>query len=197
MFAAAQTHRSVHYVVASTSPGRRQTMVCDVAATRGIQRITFTRQGALGRLTILLVKRTAYVRGNAVGLHYGVNLVQHEASRYAHRWISVPHGEFSYQMLADGLTLGSFLHDHVPEGRLTYVGSEIGGEKVVGVRGDGTTSTVTVYARSSARPLPIEATTFDPARAYRERATIDRWNEAVRVQAPAHAVPMAKVLGIS
>jgi hypothetical protein len=59
IFAAARKQHSVHYVDVGAAQGLKQTMVGDVAATRGIQRISFTLQGKKGEFTVLVISRTA------------------------------------------------------------------------------------------------------------------------------------------
>ena len=68
IFAAARKQHAVHYVESGAAQGLHQTMVGDVAGARGSQRITFTIQGRTGSFTVLVVHRTAYLRGTSFAL---------------------------------------------------------------------------------------------------------------------------------
>ena len=161
--AAIKAQRSVHYVTTYTDPDwRSTTVVADIGAHSGIQRLTMRRKGAVGRTTILLVPGTAYVRGNATALHDYWGYSAKQASHYRDRWISIPKGEFDYSMVVGDVTLRSFIADHVPEGRLSIFRGTVGGQKIVGLRGTNAVQTQTLYVRSTAQPLPLEATTSYP-----------------------------------
>ena len=197
ILAAAAAKKSVHYVVTNhaTTSGR---MVCDVARDRGIQRITFTKGGATGHVTVLVVDRTAYIRGDAFALHAYMGFTSAQASQYHGRWIAIPHGFPSYATVAAGVTLASVVHELKMSGSsLVRVAGKLGGDAVIGVRRTGTVSGLqtieTLYAQAHGAPLPVEQTQVAPAKGYRDTTTLSRWNEPVRVVPPANAVPISIV----
>jgi len=104
---AASAKHSVHYVVGSR-PGSRIKMVSDVAANRGIQRVTFSKSGRTGHATTVVVKSTAYVRGDAFALHAYMRLPASFAARYAGKWIAIPHTSPLYRPEAIDVTFGIF-----------------------------------------------------------------------------------------
>jgi hypothetical protein len=198
MRATAKEH-SVHYVAASSSPGHAVRMVCDVASGRGIQRIAFTNHGRSGNATVLVVKRKAYIRGNAYTLHVYFGFAKAQARRYSGKWISIPHTNPDYPTVSAAATYASFLSFLFPQRKLRLVNATISGRRVVGVRGlatlEGSEVLETLYAPANGRPLPIEEKQFYPGHPGKGLTTMSRWNERVDVQAPAHSVPVSKVGG--
>src|SRR5215470_4901373 len=83
---AARSRHSVHYVLTSVGPAQTR-MVADVGADRGVQRIAFTKAGKTGQVTVIVVNRTAYVRGDAFTLHNYMEFTKQQSTRYAGRWI--------------------------------------------------------------------------------------------------------------
>lgn len=197
IFAAARKQHAVHYVEIGAAQGLRQTIVGDVAATRGRQTFTFTLQGRVGQFTVLVVKRVAYLRGNALALAGYLGFTRAQASRYQGRWILVPHSNRRYKDLAAAVTLPSFLAESYPVRPLSLATAKIGGRKITGVRGThreaGLRYVQTVYPRSKPPLLPLEVTDIEAKKGFVDATKISRWNETVRVGAPAHAVPIATV----
>jgi hypothetical protein len=195
IFAAARKQHSAHYVENGVAQGLHQTMISDVAATRGIQKISFTLGGKKGQFTVRVVARNAYLRGNTVALDDYLGFTAAQAAQYHGRWISIPPSNHRYQALAAAVTLPSFLHDIYPHAPLGIVTTKIGGRKVTGVRGTsrepGVRFLEAVYPDSKLRPLGVAD--VEPAKGFIDEITISRWNEAVHVQAPANAVPIATV----
>lgn len=199
MLRAASAKHSVHYVSASSLPGQAIRIVGDVAQGRGIQRTTVTKHGHTGPATVLVIGRTAYIRGNAFTLHNYFPLTQAQASRYAGKWISIPSTSGAYAPVAADATFGSFVSDLLPSKNLSLVRATIAGKKSVGVRGTvrqgGVSLIETVYAPATGTPLPFrETATFAGHHAGTNLSTIGRWNEPVHLAAPAHAVPIATVI---
>jgi hypothetical protein len=190
---AALANHSVHYVAVSTVLGARTKMVSDVAVDRGIQRVTFSRKGKIGHATTMLVKSTAYVRGDAFALRAYMRLPKSFASHHAGQWISIPHTSPVYRFATIDVTFKSFISDSVPRHRLSVVRGTVAGKKLRGLRGkaSGRIGTLTVFVPRSGPKLPVEAK--DVVRgAYpaTSRVTMSHWNEPVHVNAPAHAVPL-------
>jgi hypothetical protein len=194
IFAAAGTRHSVHYVTVSVGPVRTR-MVADVAADRGIQRIAFTKSGRTGHVTVIVVGKIAYVRGDAFALHNYMEFTKAQSSRYAGRWISIPPPR--NEAVAAAVTFSSFLHElQSPKLRAVRVlTGKIGGQKVVGVRSTGKERGLrfvsSLFALRGSQPLPVREKDVVPTKGYASLVTMTRWNEPVRVHAPAHATPVS------
>ena len=197
MFKAARAKHSVHYVTLTDARFRLE-IVGDVAAKRGVQRITFVLGPKLGHMTIRVVGRTAYLRGDAFTLHTYLGFSTKQASRYHGKWISITHAGHGYSTIAAAVTFPSFLSELYPPGkRLVGVTDQVDGINVVGVqvariRG-GLHVVSTLYARAHGTKLPVKQHEVAPGRGYESWGTIGRWNEPVHVRAPAHAIPISKV----
>jgi hypothetical protein len=193
--AAVHAQRSVHYVNHTSSGGLRLTEVGDVGATRGVQRVTFRRNGTTGRLTVVVSNRTAYIRGDAFTLTDYLGLGFASATRYGGRWISIPRSDRAYRIVAGGVTLPSLVAElrlAAPFSRLrdtTIAGRHVRvvRGKLAATRGRGT---AVVYLSARGRPLPLEETTRFGGRG---SATFSRWNEALRLPRPTRVVPVAQV----
>lgn len=199
MHSAAAAKHSVHYVSTSSEPGGALRMVADVGQGRGIQRITVTTAGQSGPATVLVVGRSAYIRGNTFTLHNYFALSQAQATRYAGKWISVPSRLRAFSAVAADGTFESFLSDLLPTKNLALVRTTIAGRKSVGLRGTvlqgGVKVVETVYAPAGGTPLPSEEKIAPAGKPGTGEVRMSRWNEAVHLTAPAHAVPISTVLG--
>jgi hypothetical protein len=197
MLKAARAKHSVHYVVdlqPKSTYARRQRkrirMVGDVAAGRGIQRITVSRIGATGHVTVLVVNGTAYIRGDAYGLNAALGFTLPQADALNGRWIAVPRTSRAYKAVAADVTFSSFVGHVVPKRGLSLVE---GGAKMIGVHGTvvelGHRFPETTYAATSGNRLPIEIKAIFPGlHGGLARITMSDWNEPVRVSAPANAL---------
>lgn len=192
ILAAARTKRSVHYTTTGGRGNVRERMVADVAAGRGIQRIAFTKAGRTGHVTVEVVNRNAYIRGDAFTLHDYMGFADAQAARYAGRWIALSHTSRGYATVAAAVTFSSFLAELQPKGKaVRIVSGTAGGKKVVGVRSStdqhGVRLVTTLFARPGAVPLPAEEKEVVPGKNASSVAAMSRWNEPVHVTAPAHA----------
>lgn len=188
---ATSAEQSVHYVTASSGLGERIRMVSDVAANRGIQRVTFTRNGQTGHATTLLLRSTAYIHADAFGLQEYMRFPTSVASRYAGKWISIPRSSRYYQPAARDVTLGSFIRDGLPRRHLSVIRGTVGGRPLRELRGTAPEGgTLTLYVPMSGSPLPVAGKEVVKALQATSRVTMSRWNEPVRLKAPAHAVPL-------
>jgi hypothetical protein len=195
---AASAKHSVHYVAKSSGRYKGQpeqmTQVADVGAGRGIQRITIMRAGETGHVTIRVVNSTAYIRGDAFALHTYMAVPTSQAAALAGRWISIPHTSPAYAPVAADVTFSSFVSHLLPQHHLSLVTGTVGGKKVRGVHGtaheEGVTVTLTAYAPASGTPLPFEVKDIIQGPDGGTGSTsLSRWNESVRVTAPANAIP--------
>jgi hypothetical protein len=199
MLQAASASHSVHYVSTGVVPGYRLRMVSDVGRGRGIQRITVTKHGQTGPATVLIVGRSAYIRGNVFTLHGYFGFTPAQAKRYAGRWISIPRSSAAYAAVAADATLASYLSDLLPNKHLAVVQTTVAGKKAVGVRGNvqqGKLSLVeTVYAPVGGTPLPFEERAAPVGHPGTSVTRMSKWNEPLNLAAPANAVPISTVLG--
>jgi hypothetical protein len=199
MLAAASSRHSVHYVSFGTSAGHTIQMVADVGRGRGIQRITFKSNGKSGPATVLVVRRSAYIRGNDFTMRSFFGFTPAQAARYAGKWISVPATSGAYSGLAADATFASFLSDLLPSRHLAVVRATVAGKTSVGLRGTvlqgGEKLVETVYAPAHGAPLPFESKAVAPGHPGTSVTRMSRWNEPVQLAAPAHAVPISTVLG--
>jgi hypothetical protein len=197
IFAAARKQHSVHYVESGAAQGLHQTMVGDVAGTRGRQRISFTLQTKKGSFTVLVVRRTAYLRGTSLALQGYLGFTAAQAARFHGRWISVPASSKKYADLAASVTLPSFLHDIYPAAPLVLAKARLGGHTRIGVRGthreSGLKFVEEVFPKASPPLLPVAVADVEPTKGFLDEIKINRWNERVSVQAPANAVPISTV----
>jgi hypothetical protein len=189
---AALAKHSVHYVAVKKILGTRTKLVSDVARDSGIQRVTFARKGRIGHATIKVVGSTAYLRGDSFALRGYMHLPKSFAFRHAGQWISIAHTSPVFRLATIDLTFDSFIGDSVPRARLSVVHVKAAGKKLKGLRGRARRSgTLTVYVPAGGPPLPVKATEVVrgsyPATT---RIRMGHWNEPVRVEAPAHAVPL-------
>ena len=199
MLHAAAAKHSVHYVSSSSTPKAAIRIVSDVGRGRGIQRITVTKHSQTGPATVLVVGGSAYIRGNAFTLHDYFPFTQAQAGRYAGKWISIPQTSGAYSAVAADATLASFLEDLLPTKHLTLVRATIAGRKSVGVRGRVRQADIelveTVYAPVSGTPLPSQVKAVVAGHPGTSATRMSRWNEPVRLTAPARPVPISTVLG--
>ncbi len=198
IFAAARAQHSVHYVSKSTGPGGSGTVVGDVAATRGVQRITFRKAGRTGRATVLLVDRTAYLRGDGLTLRGFFGFSASDSTRLAHHWLTIRHTSPAYAPVADAVTLGSFLDEIYPQVDLARASGSVGGRRVVGLRGvsrhEGERLAEALYARARGAPLPVQEKETGSTGTH-GLVSIGPWNGPVRVQPPGNTVPVSLVVG--
>ena len=196
ILSAARAKHSVRYTTTGGRGQVRERMVADVAAGRGIQRIAFTKSGRTGHVTVEVVNKTAYIRGDAFTLHNYMEFTTSQASRYAGHWIALLHTSRAYATVAAAVTFSSFLAELQPKGKaLRIVSGTVGGKTAVGVRSSfdqhGLRLVSTLFARPGADRLPVEEKDVVPGKNASSVVTMSRWNERVRVKAPARA----KVVG--
>jgi hypothetical protein len=196
---AAKAQHSVHYVTREVDGNALLKISADVAADDGRQHVSFKAGKQTGQITILVLDDTTYVTGDTSGLELLQGLTASQASKYAGQWISIPKGDKSYSRTAAAVTLGSFLQEITPHGRLAAFKGKLHGTRVIGVRGTSGTKTKkrlqALVARARGKPLPLEEDEFAPAREYISHTGMTKWNESVQVQAPSSSTPISTVRG--
>jgi hypothetical protein len=195
ILAAMKRERSVHYVASSTFGSVTIAQVGDVGATTGIQRITY-RNGATGRVTVVVAANTAFFRGDAIALANYMGFKARPAVKYANVWVKIPHDNPDYSAVAADVTIPSNAESLPPSGKLTLLpDTTIAGQRVVGVQGVASTGQGRVvqklYARATGAPLPVREVASRGADA-RFTVTFSRWNEPLTFFVPPNAVPISK-----
>jgi hypothetical protein len=201
IFATAKKQHSLHYVERDSAAGLRQTMVSDIARQHGVQKISFTLNGngrtATGQFTVRVVNSLVYFRADQVAMRYYLGFTAAQTAAYHDRWIVIRPGQHRYKALATAVTLPSFLHEIYPSAPLALARTSIGGRKYTGVRGTNDTEgggfkfVETVFPDSKLLPFAVSA--VDRSKGFISALKISRWNQAVRVTAPASAVPITSV----
>jgi hypothetical protein len=192
ILSAGHAQRSVHYDAVANNGISRTRLVCDVAATSGIQRITYERGGNTGHVTVLVRSGTAYIRGDSFILSSYLGFKPAGAGRFAGKWIRIPHSDRAYAPVSAAVTLPSTIDEFRLVGPLTFLpGKTVAGQKTIGIRGTigKPAAQATLYARAHGAPLPVgEVETFGKAF---DETILSRWNERVRVPVPAQSVPIS------
>jgi len=165
----------------------------DVDTNSGTERGAQSRRGMV---EIRLVQNTAFVRGSFWQLMRMAGLSEHEARRFAGRWISIPRGDRQYAQIADGLTLASTIHDFAcgpwPGAKLTVIRRKPQAKRSLGLRWrDSEGEECRLHARASDPPLPVSSVWGGLGNA--SSLHLSKWNEPVHVEAPTRSTPIATV----
>jgi hypothetical protein len=189
---AARAQRSVHYVAIATNGVSRTRLVCDVATASGIQRITYSIGGRTGKVTVLVDSGTAFIRGDSFVLSTYLGFRAPASAKYANTWIRVPRTDRAYGAISAAVTLPSTIDELRLAGPLSFLPQKtVAGQKVTGIKGTigRPAAQAALYARAHGTPLPVgEVETFGKAL---DETLFSHWNEAVHLQVPARAVPIA------
>ena len=176
------------YIATESEGTTRVTYVGDIGATRGIQRVSFNAGGRTGHVTEVVSNHRAWIRGDAFALAQFLTFPDSIATKYAGRWVNVPSSD--YAGVAEDVTLGSAADTLKLNAPIVAAPARrIGGRSVIGFRGTsspgGFTTDEILYARATGLPLPVAELGTGPAVT---NVAFSRWNEAVRVTVPRHAV---------
>lgn len=171
----------------------------DVTADSGVGRLAL--RGLPGNVQIRLVDGVAYVKGAPRVLGWFLGLSDTRAARYRERWISVPKADSFYARVVDGLTLGSVVHDatSLDFGTTAPVKTTVTRIKSHGapfiVVQEGKTNYpigLRLITKATGVRLPVSVS-GSRGLASGFSGNFSKWNEPVRVTAPAQAVPVATV----
>src|SRR4051794_12587165 len=99
--------KTVHYRVDAQLTNMKLVQIADIGANAGIQRITLTRSGGPGHVTVIVAGANAYIRGDARTLVEYMGFKSAGAKRFANRWVLVPRGNAHFAAIAGDVTLGS------------------------------------------------------------------------------------------
>jgi len=197
MLAAARTHHSVHYVTRTQIGATiRFQMVCDVAQTSGIQRITFQQSSRTGHVTVIVARGTAYFRGDAFTLVDFMGLKKAPAAKYAGKWVSIPKTDPLFASVSEAVTFSSTIDELKLIAPLKALPpSKIGTVRVVGVSGRDPSSqrhtgAAAVYAPATGSPLPLAEVAVQGSS--RSGVRFAGWDERVSANAPVGAVAIGQ-----
>lgn len=181
MLVAVHAQQSAHYVSTSSSKTAKVVVVADVAKTQGIQRITFTRKGKTGHVTVMVANNTAYLRGDAFTLQNFLGVPAVAARTVAGQWVRIPHTAREYAPVAEDVTLPSVALGLATTGTV---------EKVKGgIRDTSSSRTITILLDGKHRPTSETGTNGGAKYAM----AFTRWNENVAVSVPKKTVPVTEL----
>lgn len=139
-------------------------------------------------MEVRMVGEVAYAKGNKDALADIVGASDSVAKKYAGRWIQFSRDDVSYEDLADGVTLSSFITDLGFSGAIS-VGRPltVGVTRVVGLYGPLTTGGQgTLYVPVKGPPLPVLESGNDQGSSF--RMDFSNWGEQVTVTIPGGAI---------
>ncbi len=204
--AAAKHQRSFHFVETAGHAGNGVVVEADIGDSSGEQRVTIHDGTKSGHLTLLLADKTAYFRGDLIGLEDFTGLSPTLAGRYSGKWISVPSSNRSFTTIAGTLAVATAAVQLVQlPGKLTRgetstrMGKPAVAVKAVQTSGAGSLN-LTLYVATTGDALPIlvqGSTTASGAAPHSVSATFSDWGEAVHVTAPSNPVPFAVVQALA
>jgi hypothetical protein len=148
-----------------------------------------------GHATELMIAGLVYVRGSSATVLQGFLQLPAVDSRLVHKWIVFGPDDPSYQQVASGMTLGSFLAQIMPAGSLKKTGrTTMDGQAVIGIRGKAPASTEmpagatdTVYIAATGKPLPVAC--VESVSTAQIDVVFSQWGQAVTLTKPRHTVP--------
>jgi hypothetical protein len=194
---AASAQKAVHYAASISNGAVTVRQAADVGASVGIQRITYTKSGRTGHVTVLLVGGTAYLQGDAFALTNYNEFPPAIANKYANVWLRVPRTYGAYANIVQGASLGTTIAQLEITGTVVALAPTIvDGQRVVGVEGTAKTAghpvtTMKLLARAIGSPLPVEESMVSGS-AHASVAFSD-WNEHVGVSSPPRSVSIASI----
>jgi hypothetical protein len=202
ILAAARTERSVHWSAKEIVGQVAIKTATDAARSGGVQTVTLgvvQKNGheRMGHVHIVVTGGVAYIRADALGLQMSLDLASAQAKKYAGRWISIPKVDPAYKPTAEGDTMNSVVHDLAPHGRLTLISAKSHGVRVIGVRGVSGSGAKkmakVVIAHTKGKRLPLEEDILVPGKSALDHMLFSKWNETVKVTAPAKSTPISAV----
>lgn len=194
-FADAAASGSAHEVESAVSGNRWFKISDDVSLHDGRQHIT--RSGGIDA-HVRLVGPVAYISGNQQTLVGYFGLPKSVARMIGARWVRIPSSDHGwYPTVAADATLPSALSEIKPSGHLVELPtSELGGEPVVGVRGNMPEGfkgggTDTVFVTRSAHPMLVAATFAGSGQ--KVMSTFSDWGERVTISTPTNWIANSKL----
>jgi hypothetical protein len=193
---AGEQQQSVHYISTASSTSSHVVQVADVGPGQGIQRITCTCKGQLGHVTVLVTGGNAYVLGDTFGLINYMGFNADAATTYSERWVQIPPTDRNFKAVSSDVTLPSSIIDlSLPRPLRPSPNREVKGRAVIGVTGTVPATagspalTMTLYARASGTPLPVEEDVVKGD--YSGSVSFSHWNERLHIATPPDATPIS------
>jgi hypothetical protein len=194
--------QNVHYVSTATEQGISLEVVGDTGKTSGSQMLEVQNGSTTEELSVVLVGKTGYLRGNVSALEKVLGLTAAQSSAYQNRWLSFPTSNHSLSELVSGLLDSEVAAELEMTGPYSFGGTKvIGGHVTQAIKGTAATSSgtkvpIVLYVESTGTPRPVQEVTNPNAKssAIRGTVTFSNWGEATDPVAPATSVPLVPLL---
>ena len=194
--------QNVHYVSTATEQGISLEVVGDTGKTSGSQVLEVQKGSTTEELSVLLVGKTGYVRGNVSALEKVLGLTAAQSNAYKNRWLRFPTSTGSLSELVSGLRDSDVAPELEMTGPYTFGGTKmIGGHLTVAIKGtaassSGTKVPIVLYVEASGTPLPVREVTNPNAKssAIQGTVTFSNWGESTDPTAPTSSVPLIPLL---
>jgi hypothetical protein len=197
--------QNVHYVSKATEQGISLEVVGDTGKTSGSQTLTVQNGSITEELSVILIGKTGYLRGNTPALEKVLGLSATQSGRYTNRWLSFPTSNGSLSELVNGLRDSGVASELEMTGPYSLSGTKlIDGHLTQAIRGTAATSSgskvpIVLYVESSGTPRPVLEVTNPGAKstAIQRTMTFSNWGEITHPVAPATSVPLVPLLPAS
>jgi hypothetical protein len=194
--------QNVHYVSTATEQGISLEVVGDTGTTSGSQVLEVQKGSTTEELSVLLIGKTGYVRGNVSALEKVLGLTAAQSSAYKNRWLRFPTSTGSLSELVSGLRDSEVAPELEMTGPYTYGGTKtIGGHLTQAIKGtaassSGTKVPIVLYVEASGTPRPVREVTNPNAKnsAIQGTVTFSNWGESTDPTAPTSSVPLVPLL---
>jgi hypothetical protein len=194
--------QNVHYVSTATEQGISLEVVGDTGTTSGSQVLEVQKGSTTEELSVLLIGKTGYVRGNVSALEKVLGLTAAQSSAYKNRWLRFPTSTGSLSELVSGLRDSEVAPELEMTGPYTYGGTKtIGGHLTQAIKGtaassSGTKVPIVLYVEASGTPRPVREVTNPNAKnsAIQGTVTFSNWGESTDPTAPTSSVPLIPLL---
>jgi hypothetical protein len=176
-------------------------IVGDVGTTSGEQEITIRDGAQTGHVSLMVVKKTAYLEGDTLGLESYTGMSKTDSAKLAGTWIAIPSSNSDFSQLTESLIVKTaasalvYLSGTLVRGKTS---TQLG-KKVVGVTSTQKSKTgslnLTLYVSSTGAALPVSVTGTRTASKVKSTivATFTKWGEKVQRSAPKKSVPFADI----
>jgi hypothetical protein len=196
---------NVHYISRATQQGISLQVVGDTGKTSGSQVLEVQDGSISEELSVVLIGKTGYVRGNASALEKVLGLSAAQSSKYTNRWLSFPTSNGSLSELVGGVRDAGVASELEMTGPFSLGGTKvIGGHLTQAIKGTAATSSgtkvpIVLYVESSGTPRPVEEVTNPNAKSpgIQRTMTFSNWGETTHPVAPATSVPLVPLLPAS
>jgi hypothetical protein len=201
--AAANAHQSVHYVQSAKAGSQSVSVVGDVSATQGDQRVTVRNGSSVGHIEGRLASGNVYFRGDAYALASYLGMPTALAQKYKNRWIVFTKSDRGFTQTAKEFTLQGPLSVVSLTGTLSAGPTTmVNRAPVISVKGSttalsstGNSGAATLYLASTGSPLPVRfvGTGKQSAGSAKGQLDFSKWGETVVVVTPTKALAASKL----